>query len=317
MAKSPSSTPAKPAGTPPAKTVKDLFAWSEHPHRTLIIGAIGAIVGLGMAGFGLFTAEGTRVRSVPPEAVAVVNGRPVLISDFVAQVEAEMGVKYSEANAAQRKMVLEEMISEELFVQRGLEIDEPSVDPDVRSALVSAVQTQVAVDAITKSPTDDELRTFYEAHKASYSSMGLMTVKDLVAPRGTDPTTAMNNARAAAAALRAGQAVEAVGARYNMKDSGKVMGEELYFAAQIHLGDALFAQAVKLKPGEVSDPVLQADGPHVLVTVTNTTPQARTFEDARIAVMTDFKQALQNQMQVNEDKFLRVRADILIAKAFQ
>ena len=321
MAKSPKTTPAESKPEAPAEkaraAVKEMFSYSEHPNRTLIIGAIGAVLGLALAGFGLFTAKGTRVRTVPPEAVAMVNGRPVLISDYVAQVEAEMGVQYNAATDAQRAKVLQEMISEELFVQRGLEIDEPSVDPDVRSALVSAVQTQVAVDAVTKSPSDEELREFYDANKAEYSSMGLLTVKDLAGPSGTDPALAMRNAQAAAAALRAGQGLDAVAARYNLKDTGRVSGEELYFAAQIHLGDALFAKASTMKSGEVSDPIQQADGPHVLAVVSNFPPVARDFEDSRIQVLTDYKQGLQARMQANEDKFLRERADILVAKAFQ
>jgi parvulin-like peptidyl-prolyl isomerase len=323
MAKSPRSKPPKKtaAFTTPLdtgrKVAKDMFSWSEHPRRTLILGAAGAIIGLLLAGFGLLTAEGTRVRSVPPEAVAVVNGRPVLMSDYVAQLEAEIGAPLAAATPAQKRKVLDDMISEELFVQRGLEIDEPSVDPDVRAALVSAVQTQVAVDSVTRVPDDRELRAFYDAHQADYSTMGVITVKDFVAPPRADPAAAMSDARAVVAAIRAGAPADAAAARYGLADTGKVHGEELYFAAKIHLGDALFAKAAALKAGQVSDPIPQPDGAHVLAVVANTAPVPRSFEDSRQPVLTDFKRALEAKMQRNEDRFLRERADILVAKGFQ
>ena len=247
----------------------------------------------------------------------MVNGRPVLMADYVAQLETETGHPLAEATAAQRQKVLTEMVSEELFVQRGLEVDEPSVDPDVRAALVSAVETQVAIDAVTKYPTDDELRAYYDKHRADYSTLGVLSVKDLVGPRGADPAQAMQNAQAAAAAIRAGGAVDAVASKYSLTDTKRVLDDELYFAAQIHLGDLLYRKAVALKPGEVSDPVVTADGPHLLYVSKNLTPVATAFEESRLQVLTDFKQDMQKRMQANEDKFLRDRADILIAKAFQ
>ena len=296
---------------------KDGFEWSLHPTRTLWIGAIGAILGLVLAGFGLLTAKGTRVRTVPPEAVAMVNGRPVLMADYVAQLESETGKPLAEADTAERKKVLNEMVTEELFVQRGLETDEPSVDPDVRNALVNAVETLVSVDAVTKLPTENELRDFYEKNRVNYSTLGVLGVKDFVGPAGADPATALQNAQAAAAAIRAGADPTAVAVRYNLKDTGRVIGGELYFAAQIHLGDALYSKAVALRTGQVTDPILQADGPHVLVVTENTPPIATSFEDSRLQVLTDYKQDLQKRMQANENKFLRDRADILVAKAFQ
>lgn len=299
------------------KMAVDLFSWSEHPRRTLALGAAGAILGLLLAGFALLTAKGTRVRTVPPEAVAMVNGRPVLMSDYVAQLEMETSAPLSQASPAQKQKVLQDMISEELFVQRGLEIDEPSVDPDVRAALVSAVQTQVAVDAVTKVPNDTELLAYYNANKAAYSTMGVMTVRDFGPAPGADGAKALAAAAAAVSAIRGGGAPDEIAARYGFADTGKTKADELYFAAKIHLGDALFVKAMPLKTGQVSDTINLPDGPHFLVMVSNTQPVARTFEESRLQVMTDYKKTLETKMQRNEDKFLRDRADILVAKAYQ
>ena len=53
---------------------------------------IGTIIGLGIAGYGLFTAKGTVTRVVPPENVALVNQRPILRTDFIAQTEDRKSV---------------------------------------------------------------------------------------------------------------------------------------------------------------------------------------------------------------------------------
>ena len=60
-----------------------------NPRRSLILFAIGAALGLTIAGFGLFTAAGTKISGVPAEDVALINGRHILRSDFITQVQIE------------------------------------------------------------------------------------------------------------------------------------------------------------------------------------------------------------------------------------
>ncbi len=55
-----------------------------HPARSLFLFAIGTAFGLGVAAYGLFSVPGTRIAGVPAEDVALVNGRHILRSDFIA-----------------------------------------------------------------------------------------------------------------------------------------------------------------------------------------------------------------------------------------
>jgi hypothetical protein len=87
--------------------------------RAMTLCAIGALVGLGIAGYGLFTASGTSIRAVPAEDVATVNQRPVLRSDFINQVEMETGKRFEDTPRSARLQVLEEMVREEILVQRS------------------------------------------------------------------------------------------------------------------------------------------------------------------------------------------------------
>ena len=291
------------------------LSWEGRPRRSLLIGGLGACLGLAVAGYGLFTAPGTARGSLPPEDVALVNQRPILRSDYELLMQARFSTSVSAASAQQRRALLEDMLREELFVQRGLELDEPGNDPDTRAALVAAVQQQVAIDATSKIPPEAVLRDYYRAHLGAYSTVGVMTLHDLIPKQDTGLAPPIPPA--ASEALRHGEPLPAVVARYGLRDSGNADGEQLYFAAQIHLGEALFAAALGLADGEVSEPVHTAQGWHLLVMQRNDRPRPRSFEDARSQVYNDYKSDLTAQMQEAEFQYLRTRAQIRVAPGIE
>src|ERR1700742_3691741 len=165
--------------------------------RSMVLCALGAIVGLAIAGVGLFSARGTATHSVPPEDIALVNQRPVLRSDFVTQLESETGASFEQATRADKLKVLDEMIREELLVQRGLELDFAETDQMTRSALASAMDQQALAEVTTSQPTEAQLREFFAKNPTRYASDGILTVRHLVLP--ADP----EKAKQAVLALRA------------------------------------------------------------------------------------------------------------------
>jgi hypothetical protein len=140
----------------------------------------GALAGLIMAGYALFTARGTSTLFVPPEDVALVNQQPISRSDFVQQLQTLYGVDLKQSTAAERRTVLNDMIREELFVQRAKELDVAAIDPDVRSAMVNAIELEIAANVITAQPTEPQLRSYYASHRERYASEGTMTMHDYV-----------------------------------------------------------------------------------------------------------------------------------------
>jgi hypothetical protein len=259
--------------------------------RSVTLASIGAVIGLVTAGFALFTARGTSTLVVPAEDVALVNQQPIVRSDYQALLRTLYGVAENQATPRQRQRVLDDMIQEELLVQRGLELDVAAFDPDVRTAMVSSVEQSVAADAVSRQPKEADLRAFYDANQARYANQGVMTLRDLVFP----------SAEAAA---------KGVGGR----DSGKVDGAEYYFAAKIHLGDHLFEIAQRLPSGGVSAPVAMPDGVHVLHMIENQAPVARGFDAARAQVLSDYTLQAVKRLQDRQALFLRKRANILVAK---
>jgi parvulin-like peptidyl-prolyl isomerase len=275
--------------------------------RSLLLAAAGALIGLAFAGFGLFTAQGTRTAAVPAEDAALVNNVPILRADLVAQTAALHSVPYSKTTPEQRKQVLDGMIREELYVQRGVEMGLTNDDIDVRQALVQATEGQIAQDAATAKPAETELRQWYDTHRQQYASEGMMTLREWVVAPGSD-------AKRTVAALRSGLPPGSLG----LRTTGRVDdGEEFYFAAQEHLGPAIFTVARMLGDGAYSDPLAAPDGSHILQMVHNRPPIPTAYEDVRDQVLRDFLAAKVTRLQEGNRRFLKKRADVKIASDLQ
>ena len=271
--------------------------------RALALMGLGAFTGLLLAAYGLFTARGTSTLIVPPEDVALVNQQPIMRSDFLTQLRAIYDVDGSHATAAQKRAVLDDMIREELFVQRGIELDAESSDPDVRAALVSAVEQQNATDAMTSMPGDQKLLAYFLANKNRYSSDGYMVLRDIVFAGETAEQLAGARAVTADAAI----------ARFGGRDTGRVSGAEFYFAAPIHLGAAFAKVAEALPNGGVSQLLTAPDGLHLLYMEKNVPPVLLDFANAKARILADYRQDAARRMQAHEQDFLRERANIHIA----
>ena len=194
------------------------------------------------------------------------------------------GVDLQHSSREQRQKILADMIREELFVQRGRELDLASSDPEVRAALVNGVELEIAADAITSQPSEAKLRAYYEAHREKYASEGVMTVHDYVFP-----LTMAAAANAAVSALEGTTHDPSALAPLKSRESSKVGDEQFYFAAKIHLGEQLFAVARPLPDGGVSTVIEGPDGLHVLYMEKNVKPMPQDFAAARQQVLTDFR----------------------------
>jgi parvulin-like peptidyl-prolyl isomerase len=246
--------------------------------------------------------------------VALVNQRPILRTDFIAQTEAELGKPFGEATVAERLKVLDEMIREELFVQRGLELDFPGTDPDTRTALVAAVEQQVVADVTTHQPADPELRKYFDENRGSYATEGTMALHNLVLPKAKGPDAAAT-VKKAADALRAHTPLEEVVKTYGLQElvPDHASDEQFYFAQKIHLGEALYERALTLNDGDVSEPMAADDGVHIIQMVKQVKPLPLTFERVRSQVLNDYVTAAKKRLEDADLQYLRDKGDILIA----
>jgi hypothetical protein len=276
--------------------------------RSFVLMAAGVLIGLVLAGYSLFTVRSASTLLVPAEDVALVNQQPISRADYLTLLQTLYGVDLAHSTREQRQKVLDDMIREELFVQRGKELDVASTDPDVRSALVNAVELEIAENAITSQPNEAALRQFYEAHRERYISEGIMSVTDWVFPLAS-LRELPSDAAAAKLIISSPQSLTRLGGR----DSGRAKGDEFYFAAKIHLGDALFAVARQIGDGTVSAPIQLPDGIHILEMQKNKRPVPFEFAAARGQVLSDYRSQAIGRLKASGESFLRKRANVLIA----
>jgi hypothetical protein len=294
-------------------------AWMRRPQRALLLPACGALLGLGLAGVAVLRPM-PQSAVVPPGYIALVNQKGILTSDFVAQTAAVAGKPYAETTAAERSKTLQTMIDEELLVQRGVSLDLPETTTEVRDVMTAAVNAQVDAASRGESPSDADLKSFYESHRADYSMPGSMSVRDLVLHVGgylnADQSTAQAETDAAEAVyqLRSGVPVERVMQHFGLTDSGRSeRGEELDFAAKLHLGLKLFQVASALSDGEISEPALDTDGVHILVMARRRPPQVADFNSVRPKIYSDYTEAVARRAEQEGLKLLRKDAEILVA----
>ncbi|MDP9124126.1 MAG: peptidylprolyl isomerase [Pseudomonadota bacterium] len=291
----------------------------EMPHRSLALLALGALAGLVIAGYALFTAPGSTTDKIPQGAIALVNHRQILLSDYRNQLQGLYGVAVEKATPAQRKAVLESMVSEELLVQRGLEIDLPATDPGVREALVSGVELASAADIDARKPAEAELRAWFAAHRDKYTSNGSMLLHDLVvaAGNGRSAEQASGIAESAARSLRQGMTLKDAIVRFGLREARKPgVEEQVDIAVARTLGDGLFAVADRLAAGQVSDPVAARDGVHVLFMERRHREERREFEAVRDQVASDLQRDAVRRAHAEYVQFLRGRAEVLLAPGY-
>jgi hypothetical protein len=290
---------------------------SPDSRRALLLYALGSVLGLAIAGYALLTARGTETRHLPEEDVALINQQPILRSDFITQTESETGLTFDRTSHAQRLRVLDEMVQEELKVQRGLELNFAETDQDTRNALANVVDQQIVAEVTTSQPSEQQLHDYYEAHRDQFHTPGVMTVCDMWLPGGNmNDGTQSTAVRAAVAQIRSGAALAQVLPRYGLVNRNQCE-DNFYFAIKIHLGDQLHKLAAQMPGGSVSDPIQASDGIHVVQMLKNVMPVADSYVEARSQLEGEYRMEREDRVRTGTMNFLRGRSKMLIADDYR
>ena len=288
-------------------------------NRSVALGVVAAASGLALAAVGVFHSAPQRdLNAPPPGDVALVNGQPILMSDFMDETQKAAGVDFASATPAQRATQLRSMINDELLVQRALALNLPEEDIMVRESLMEGVNNQIANSVLANPPSEDTLRSYFASHHGDYASKGSMNYTELELRVGgfenvdQSVSQAMADAAQAVYELRSGTPVDQIQQHFSMQVAGN-SGESLDFAAQIYLGPKLFAVAQTLSDGQISDPVVLKDGVHVLVMHRRVAPVPATFDAVRNNVYFDYLKAEETREQQTMLKYLQSTARIVLA----
>lgn len=293
---------------------------TRRPPRALLLPGLAALLGLIFASLSIFRAAPATITVVPPGYVALVNNKGILTSDFIMQTVTETAKEFDQTTAAERRTALHDMINDELMVQRGLALDLPETTTEVRDIMITTVTRQVAAPLLAQNLTDAELRAYYAQHRTEYETDGSMAMRDLVLHVGgyqnIDQSIAQAETDAAEAVyqLRSGASIDYVTQHFGFEISGRADNtDQLDFAAKLHLGAKLYAVARTMGDGDVSDPIQETDGLHVLIMTRRVAPHSTDFNSVRDRVYTDLRAAQSKLANQQNLQLLRRDAHILLA----
>jgi parvulin-like peptidyl-prolyl isomerase len=248
--------------------------------RTLL--AIGAAAGLAAA---LWGALGPPARDrVGRDVVATVNGVAIGRADYERALGSLVADKRSPVTTADARRVLDNLVDEQLLVERGLELGLGEQDIAVRKALIDAMIQFAVAGAAGREPDDAELRRYYAERPNLVQSDAGLRVRVVSFP-SRDPARVESMRQAliggapfADAAREAG--AEPVAVPDTLLPPGKLAD---------YAGPAVRDAALAMTPGDVAGPLDAGGVPTFVLLVERTAPSVPPFEQVREAVAEEWR----------------------------
>ena len=129
--------------------------------------AAGAALGLVAAAFGLL--ERTPSEGLPESAIARVNEALIGMDHYERTVQRLETLSGAPLSGEDRQRVLQQLVEEELLVQRGVDLGLPESEATVRTAIVQSLVASVTAEADAANPSDEELGQFLDQHADRYT----------------------------------------------------------------------------------------------------------------------------------------------------
>lgn len=129
--------------------------------RALVLLAIGGVLGALLGAVSALRDQ--RILSnetLPSDAIALVNGKPIREDEFANAVTLLAGDKRDAITELERAHVLRRLVEEELLVQQGIARDFVGSNWAVRQALATAMLDAIVAESVSEQPTDDALREY-------------------------------------------------------------------------------------------------------------------------------------------------------------
>ena len=248
--------------------------------RTLL--AIGAAAGLAAA---LWGALGPPARDrVGADAIATVNGVAIGRADYQRAVGSLVADKRSPMTTADARRVLDNLVDEQLLVERGLELGLGEQDIAVRKALIDAMIQFAVAGAAGREPDEAELRRYYAERPQLVQSDAELRVRVVSFPsRDAARVEAMRQALLGGAAFA--DAARDAGAE------SVAVPDALLPPAKLadYAGPAVRDAALAMTAGDVAGPLDVGGVPSFVLLVERTAPTAPPFEQVRDVVAEEWR----------------------------
>jgi hypothetical protein len=185
--------------------------------------------------------------------------------------------------------VLQQLIDQELLIQRGVEIGLLDSDLTVRKAIAGAMIDATVADVLAKEPSEEELHAFYESHKAVFTVPSRVHVQQIYCSGNGDLTKALAQSEQASAAITRGMSFPEARERYGDEAPVPIPNAPLPpNVLRRHLGPTLTSAALALKVGAISPPLQSPSGYHILRLVERQPEQVQPYQTVREEVKAEY-----------------------------
>ena len=259
--------------------------------------AAGAMIGLVAAGYGILR-QTDPATDLPDSAIAAVNDT-LIGRDAYERALERLPAQDRNATAS----LIEQLVNDELLVQRGIALGMTSTDLTVRTAIINSLVASITAEADAASPSDDTL----EQHLADNTERFSFTARLHIEAWQTDAEPV---AQAFISALRDSGAANANDDIAPIPDlpAGLVDIEML----RNYLGPAIAAAAAEMPAG--SSALFARRGRWIVIRVIDRQREAVTdLASIRNRVLLDYRRTLADDMLRDYLDDLRQRAEIRIA----
>jgi parvulin-like peptidyl-prolyl isomerase len=274
-----------------------------------ILLGVGVAVGLVLAAFGALAPV---IEAPETGVVARVNGKSVRAEDLAFALERSG--KAESATREQRLEILNQLIDQELLIQRGVAIGLLEVDHTVRKTIAMAMIDAVVAEVLAKEPAEEELRAFYQSHLAVFTTPPRAYVQQLFCSGDHDWGSAYSRAEHAREALARGASFQEVRAQYGDEDNALIPeGLTPLPVLRRLLGPTLSDAMLTMEAGEISTVLSMATGYSVLRLVDRQAEQASPYETARQEVRAEYLRRKRDEALQHYLDHLRQEATIILS----
>ena len=284
--------------------------------RRLLLG--GALLGLLIALGSSNVADRNRLSEAG--AIARVNDRHIDRTEYASAYQALLADKSKAPTEADKVLVLDRLIEEELLVQRGMEIGLLEGDAQVRKAVAMAVIEFVLAQNGSDVLEEDRLRRYYRDNVSNFTPAGRLQVAQIFvaypAPDATPDAVAgaTRQLDIIRTALREGQAFADVEAQYGMEILPRLPRLMLTPTKLTdYLGPELTEAATRLPQGAISDALPGATGWHFLQIIRNQPGKPPSFDTIRPQLVDALRRERDDKALRDYLDWLRNRASISLA----
>ena len=137
--------------------------------------ALGALIGLAFAALGLLE-KSAGPTPLPDGAVARINHAIIDVQHYERALEALAATLGRAPDATESNQVLQQLVDEELLVQRGIEMNMAGTESTVRGAIVQSLIASVTAEADAANPDDSELERFLAERADDYTYATALSV---------------------------------------------------------------------------------------------------------------------------------------------